>query len=74
MNEEQRRSLIAILLDHKECLERPDFPICGRAIVEALERAELNTAGISADEIDSKASLIWEIDGLVEKLEKGELG
>lgn len=64
------QTLVNILKDHKDCLTRDDFPVCGKAAIEALRHhgIEVNT---TAEEIDSKAPLIWQIDVLVELLEAG---
>ena len=63
-----RVRLVGILLDHRDCICRPDFPMTpGKKVLEILKRHGIDP-GISAEEIDSKANLVLEIDELVEKL------
>lgn len=71
IDDETVAALVAILKDHRDCLQDPAFPMtCGREVVERLQRHGI-TSPYSAQEIDSKANLILQIDELIETLEKG---
>ena len=72
ISDETRTILVNILKDHKDCLEREDYPMTSGAELNARLRREGIEIVVDEEMIDSKANLIWEIDGLVEKLEKGE--
>lgn len=78
LSDEDLNTLRLILLDHRDCLVREDYPMtCGKSVVERLGRQGVDLSGLPmpegmeiVDEIDSKANLIWQIDGLVKKLEE----
>lgn len=68
LTEAQLNGLLAILKDHKDCLKRSDFPMTsGKELAEKFPELNLNEA-----EIDSKANLIWEVEELIEVLERAE--
>jgi hypothetical protein len=70
LNDEDAMALVAILKDHRECIENPDECFndrftSGKEVIEKLgEFGHL----FNEEELDSKANLIWQVDELIEKL------
>lgn len=77
ISNDERLMLVNILRDYLDILREEEFKPCGRAGVERI----LDDIGIpktsplyndTVEEITSKAISIWEIEQLVEILEKGD--
>lgn len=67
-----RHKLVNILQDHKSCVEQEDYREegFGASVLQDLRQHGIEVSQ-TAEEIDSKASLLFELDQLIEKLEKG---
>lgn len=74
INEETANTLRLILLDHRDCISAEEYQMqSGEEVLRRLEMAGLPLPPcISAEEIDSKANLLWEIDQLTDLLEAGD--
>lgn len=68
LSEEDRRILLAVCEDHRNCLSEYEVPLCGRATMERLRRHGIEPTAADQDEVEQKARLLWETTEMIRKL------